>query len=311
MKGIIGIAQLIRDYYDIGNITTVKNTAFGSGNNTFIVETDNNKYVAKLNSKFYEIEIYNRVENQLRSSIINQPSIILTNSGQLMAPRGLVIYQYVQGNTLTHFDKDMEKKALRYIYQYNQELKKVSIEDRDLLVENDWDRIRSLDYIFYEAPERIMDLDFNYQWKELLLGGIADLSNHRHHLKTLNKQLIHSDLGASNLLVLDDEICAVIDFSPSINHELYSLAQFVYWNYLWRAKKLNKEDIDQYFNDYYRLSDSEEDKRAFCLLLVNACVFRVLGPLFEMSPSNDQDYGKLEKRFELLRWAKENLLYVE
>jgi len=302
------IANLIKEHYKIGSIINVKNTAFGSGNNTFIIEAETGKYVAKLNSKGYEIEIYNLAQKQLLSSGINQPEIILTNSEQLMTSHGLVMYEYFEGETLEHFNKDMEEKALRYIYRYNQALKKVQIKESELLVQNDWDRIRSLDYVCNEVPRRIMDLRLDEKWKEILLFDIGLLNNYKEHLERLDKQIIHSDLGASNFLVLDGEISVVIDFSPDINNELYSLAHFIYWNYLWISNELNRTAIDNYLDSYYQKASPRVNNTDFYLLIFRATMFRTLGPLFEISHSEKQDYSKLSKRIKLLKWAEEELI---
>lgn len=299
------IVKLVKLYYQIGSLVAVKKTVFGSGN-TFLIETETDNYVAKLNNKANEIEIYNRVQKQLLLSGINQPGIILTKSKKLIAPHGLVLYEYIQGDTFASFDKDMEKKALRYLFRYNQELKKVQIDECELMVQNDWDRIRSLDYICNEVPQRIIDLKIDQEWKEVLLDGIEVLIKHKGQLGKLHKQIIHSDLGADNFLVLDDEICAVIDFTLEINHELYSLAHFIYWNYMWSANELEKKVIDHYFNNYYgQINNSNKD---FYLLLLRASIFRVLGPLFNISHSKTPDYTKLSKRIELVKWIKKVLI---
>lgn len=299
------IEKLVKLYYKIGIIVDLRKTVFGSGN-TFVIKTESERYIAKLNNKANEIEIYNRVQKQLLLSGVNQPRIILTKYKKLIAPHGLVLYEYIQGDTFSHFDKDMEEKALRYIFKYNQELKNVQFEGCELLVQNDWDRIKSLDYICNEVPQRIIDLKIKQEWKEALLDGIEVLTKYKEQLGKLDKQIIHSDLGADNFLVLNNEICAIIDFSLEINHELYSLAHFIYWNYMWSEKELEKKVIDRYINNYYGYINNA-NKDAY-LLLLRASLFRVLGPLFEISHSEIRDYTKLRKRIELLMWIKKVLI---
>lgn len=304
------IEKLVKNYYEVGKIVDIKKTTFGSGD-TFIIVTESDNFLVKLNNKKYEIKLYNLVQNQLSTAGINQPRIIRLKSGDLIGPNGIVMYEYIEGETFEHFDKEMETKALEYIFKYNQELKKVKIEQLELEVINDWDRIRSLDYICNEVYQRIINIKIDQEWKEVLFQVIEILNNNKNYINKLPKQLIHSDLSADNFIVSDGKIHAVIDFSPDIKHELYSLSQFVYWNYMWCTKELEKREIDQYFENYYSNVNSERVNKDFYILLFLASVFRTLGPLFEISKSEIPDYRRLTKRIELIKWIMKELIYVE
>ncbi|WBW95130.1 phosphotransferase [Oceanirhabdus sp. W0125-5] len=301
------IKNLVKEHYEIGLITDIKKTTFGSGN-TFIIETENEKYIAKVNNKANEIKIYNDIQKLVSLSGIKQPRVILTKYKELITPFGLVLYEYINGETLAEFDDQTELKALNYMFKYNQELKKIHIEENEFQIENDWDRIKSLDYVCNEVPKRISDLNIEPKFKEELLSGISVLSKYKIFLDNMDKQIIHSDLGADNFLVSNREICAIIDFSPEINNELYSLAHFTYWNYMWRAEKFEKKVINGYLDNYYEQNNSKNHKQEFYLLLLQASIFRVLGPLFEISRSKSQDFSRLDKRMELMRWIKKELI---
>ncbi len=303
----MNIKALLKKHYQIGRITDIRKTVYGSGN-TFIVMTEADSFIVKFNNKEYEIELYNLVQRLLKRVRINHPRVIKLTSGDLIGPDGIVMFEYIKGETLEQFNKNIEIKALKYISKYNQELKNVNIDHIELKVISDWDRIRSLDYICSGVPKRIIDIKIYKEWKEVLLHGIEILNNNKNYINKLPKQLIHSDLGADNFIILDEEIHAIIDFSPDIKNELCPLSHFIYWNYMWCNEKLEKRVIDQYFENYYSNFDTERINKDLYFLLLQASIFRVLGPLFEISKSENPDYRRLNKRIDLIRWIKNELV---
>lgn len=287
------LKELLQNNFDIGEIIDIQETQFGSGG-TFLVETYRGRYIGKTKNKPGEVELYNLVQKYLRGSEINQPELIPARSGKLLGEDGIALFEYIPSNTLKQFKGEMERKAINYIYGYNQELKKIPLAEVNLGLENDWDRLRSLNYICAEARKRIKSTSLQEDWKNAILEGIEVLAENQDELAQLPHQLIHSDLGADNFLVSAGDIIAVIDFSPDINNELYSLAHFTYWNYLWLAKELKKEALQAHLNYY----GNTVHERVFFLLLLQASILRVLGPLFEKKLQH------LEKRVKIMDWLK-------
>lgn len=303
----MNIKLSIDKYYSIGLIINIQKTEYGSGN-TYLVMSENGKFIAKVGNKEYELRLYDRVQKNVENIGIMQPRIVQTLSGNLISENGLVLFEYIKGETHKFVTNSFELKVVEAIYEYNQQLKNIPFNLSEFEVQNDWDRIKSLEYICNEADDVILDLLIDDAWKYILIESIGVLSGEKERLLALDKQIIHSDLGADNFIFSGNEVIAVIDFTPCINNELYALAQFVYWNYLWRIAKPQKNSIDLYLEHYYQRSVKEEHYRDFYSLLLNASIYRILGPLFEISKSEKKDYSRLRKRFEIVDWIKEDLL---
>lgn len=297
----------IDKYYQIGLIIDIQKTEYGSGS-TYIVESESGRFIAKLMNKEYEIILYDRIQNNLKHAGIKQPQVIQTVNGNLISLDGLVLFEYIDGESYRFVNDSAELKVIEAIYEYNQQLKNVSYCTSEFEIENDWDRIRSLDYICNKANERIIGLKIDQVWENILFEAIGILRGEKEYLNELDRQIIHSDLGADNFILKDNEVLAVIDFTPDINNELLALAHFVYWNYLWRTTQPQKSSIDFYLEQYYKREVKEKYHNDFYLLLLNASVYRILGPLFEISKSDKKDYSRLSKRFEIAEWIKEELL---
>jgi len=301
------LKRTIDENYQIGIIIDIQKTEYGSGN-TFIVVSEKGKFIAKLMNKEYEIILYDRVQKSLHSSAIKQPRVIQTISGNLICLDSLVLFEYIEGETKKYAIDLIELNLIDVIYEYNQELKNISFSISEFEVQNDWDRIRSLDYICNEANERILGLQIEEEWRKSLLESIGILRDKKESIDELDTQIIHMDLGADNFILKDNVVFAVIDFTPDINNELYALAHFVYWNYLWRSDHHHKSSIDFYLNHYYKSNEQEVDYHNFYLFLLNASVYRILGPLFEMSNLEEKNYRSLIRRFEIVDWIKKELL---
>ncbi len=304
------IKKIIDKHYQIGLIKDTHKTVYGSGN-TFVVVTDEGRYIAKLQNKVYEIALYDRVQNSLQMGSIKHPKIIHTVYGNLISPEGLVLFEYINGKTHRFFNGSLENKAIEAIYEYNQHLKMVSYNISEFSIDNDWDRIKYLNYICEESVKRIIELQIDASQKDILLECIDILSREMSQIQRLEKQIIHSDLGADNFIVENNEIKAIIDFTPDINNELYSVAQFVYWNYLWRTDQPKRSSINKYLEQYYKNNKRKCNYHDFHLLLLNASVYRILGPMFQISESEEKDYSVLIKRFDIASWIKEELFKNE
>lgn len=107
-------------------------------------------------------------------------------------------------------------------------------------------------------------------------------------------------MGADNFIFKDDKIISIIDFTPEFNHEVYSLCQFIYWNYLWNTTDINKNKINNFLRIYNEDSEINIENDIFYILLLNAALYRIVGPLLDMFNRNINDFSGLKKRFSIL-----------
>ncbi|MCQ4923575.1 phosphotransferase [Tissierella carlieri] len=292
--------EIIENDYSIGSIIEIEKTKHGSGN-TYFVETNRKEYIAKINERMDFVHIYDKVQKLLNEMNLLQSCIIKTNCGGVMTSEGVVLYEFIDGDSCTILTKSQSENAIRYIRKYNKALSLIPFKIEELDVKNHWDKARSIDFIINEFSNYLIELEIDTQDKKYIYDAINMLSKNKSRITDKNKQLIHSDLGADNFIFKDDKVISIIDFTPEYNHEVYSLCQFIYWNYLWNTSNINKDDINNYLKIYNFDDDINIEKDAFYLLLLNAALYRIVGPLIDKLNRNNKDYKGLKKRFFILK----------
>lgn len=291
--------KIIERNYDLKPIRKIELTKNGSGN-TFLVQTEQEKYIAKVNERNDFVHIYEKVQNKLNQIDILKSRIIKTNNNLNMTLEGIVLYEYIDGeNNISLSEKQIEN-AIKYIKKYNKALSLISFKNEELINKNHWDKAKSLDFIVDELPNLLLKLELKMQDKRNIYYVIDILSKNKALIAKQNKQLIHSDLGADNFIFKGDKIISIIDFTPEFNHEFYSLCQFIYWNYIWHTPYINKSQINNYLRVYNEDSDINIENDMFFILLLNAALYRIVGPLLDMFSRNINDYSGLKKRFSIL-----------
>ena len=300
--------EIIRSNYDIEPIIKIEKTKNGSGN-TYFIETIGEKYIAKVNERMDFVYVYDKVQNILKQMDFLQSSIIKSNNGEIMTSEGIVLYQVIDGENYTTLSKNQSKNAIKYIREYNKALRLVPFNNEELEIKNHWDKAKSMYFIINDFPNYLNALEIGIENKKNIYDVISILSNNMTKVIEAKKQLIHSDLGADNFIFKKDKVISVIDFTPEYNHELYSLCQFIYWNYLWNAENINIEAIDNYFRLYNFDDNFNTEKELFNLMLLNSALYRLAGPLIDSFNRSIKDYSRFKKRFFILSELLRNYKY--
>jgi Ser/Thr protein kinase RdoA (MazF antagonist) len=295
---VVELNEIIKNNYDLANIIKIHKTM--NGTNAYFIETKQEKYIAKMNERMDFIHIYEKVQNTLKQMNLLQSSIIKTNQGGIMTSEGVVLYEFIDGDNYNTLSKSQSESAVKYSRIYNKALKLVPFKNEELLMKNHWDKARSIDFMVNEFPDFLSKIELEIKDKNNIYDVINLLSKNITWMEKQDKQLIHSDLGADNFIFKGVKVISIIDFTPDYNHELYSLCQFIYWNYLWHASSISKAEINNYLRMYNLDSDIDIEKDMFRLLLLKAALYRIVGPLIDIDNRNIKDYSGLKKRFYIL-----------
>lgn len=295
----MGLQEIIENNYSLEPIIKIKKTKNGSGN-TYFIKTTGEKYIVKINERFDFVHIYDKVETKLNQMNLLQSRIIKTNQDLLMTSEGVVLYEFISGDNYTMLSKVQIENSIKYIRNYNKALSLVSFKNEELIIKNHWDQAKSITFIVNEFPNILSELELEIRDKKNIYDAINILSKNRDCMEMQYKQLIHSDLGADNFIFRNDQIISIIDFTPDYNHELYSLCQFIYWNYLWYNLTINRDEINYFFRVYNHGNDLEIEEDISYLLLMYSALYRIVGPLLDLYNRNIKEYKGLEKRFFIL-----------
>lgn len=295
----MNLSQILVRNYNIEPIIKIEKTENGSGN-TYFVESELGKYIAKTNERIDFVNIYDKVQLELNGNNILQSKIIRTNEDMVITEEGLVLYEFINGNNSKTLNEKQLINAIKYIAKYNEALRRVPFNEEEIEFKNHWDSARSIDFITNEFPNHLIEADIDIENKKNIYDAIEISSKNKEKMLKQNKQLIHSDLGPDNFMIKNDEIISIIDFTPEYNHELYSLCQFIYWNYLWDNQSINKEQINSYLRIYNNNDNQKDEITILYLLLIRTALYRIIGRLMEMLKKNIEDYTTLKRRFKIL-----------
>jgi thiamine kinase-like enzyme len=249
-------------------------TAKGSGN-TFDVTSDTGRYIAKCGVRSDFIAIQQKIQPLLEKAGLKQARIIFHDEK-------VVLYEWLDGDGSGQLTPQRMRNAVLYMKKYFEVLHSLPAGEIEIKRMNAWDDAKSLDFLLDEFPRYA-----EYIAAPCLSAAVKRLSENRVLLSKQPKQLIHGDLGADNFIFAGDEVAAIIDFTPEIAPALYGLCHFLYWNVLWREN--NPSSLHQWAGLY----TGEYDHEVFDLLMIQAALFRVAGPLLN-------GIGNLEKRIVIL-----------
>jgi len=291
---VLKILKNISDHYQISSILTISPTAYGSGEKTFVVETRDAKYIAKLNERPDVVTLYDKIRPVLIERGFVQSKIVRTKANRLMTADSMVLYTFLDGAAHKKLDTLQTQNAIRYMKKFNAALSAVPFSPAELHEMNGWDKAKSLSYMIN---------DFDYTRFGFGQNDLGRLDRAIHILKSndllldqTKKQLIHADLGPDNFMFNSGEVLSIIDFTPDFEHELYALCQFCYWSYLW-PKTNDPDQLANWLETYYQRNVSKAEKKLFYTLLIKTALFRIIGRLLS---ENAPDISVLTARMEAL-----------
>lgn len=287
----MNLTDIIQNY-ELGQVIHVEQALLGSGS-TYFIQTPGKKYVAKTGQRQDFLKIYQKVQAHLNAKNILQGRLVRTRDNQLQTADGLAVYEYISGDCWKTLTAAQTDRAINYMYIYNQALKEVAFSETELETRNNWDRARSLEFLGRELPQ-LLTQAVPARLRQTVLSAARVILG-KHQLLSASRQLIHGDPGPDNFLFHGDEVRCMLDFTPDYQHELYSLCQFVYWNNLWTARAI-PGDLNRCLCQYYPEREGLDYIDLFSVLLLQAALYRVTGPLLDILEAGHENWAGLEKR---------------
>jgi len=288
----------IHEFYDIGRVLSIYEPYTGSGD-SIIVETTTGKYVYKSEQREDFLEIIRKVNIEIENSELYTNEIISRTDGRLIGSHNRALFSYINGETKTVLSKSDTCKSIEYMSQINKALSGLS--DIDLCVKrlNYWDLAKSTEYL---VTDFYIELHNNIEFpsKNVLMKAISIVKSKYSMLNELPKQLIHSDLGPEHFIFSpSDKVIGIIDFTPDIKSEFYSLAQFIYWNSLWDYHQF--DDVPEQLSYYLHKAGISIEKDLFWIIMLNVCVSRCVGRMLELKDKGRYTFDdSLNRRIEIV-----------
>jgi len=187
-------------------------TKKGSGN-TYLISTDNKKYIAKMHERVDFLRIYEKSSQALIRNGFRMSRIIKTKSNDSCTDDGVALYEFIDGDCLRVLNWTQTRNAIRYVKKFNEVLRTVSFSSEEIENKNAWDFAKSIDFLSGYFMNKYRPLITDVCRIELITA-INILLTNKDKLDNQPRQLIHSDLGADNFVFCGNEVESIIDFTP-------------------------------------------------------------------------------------------------
>lgn len=300
MASNIGIAEALKRDYNIGSVVQLKDIS--SSTACYLIDTAGASYVFKHVGRRDFVQIHDKIWGTLSKEGLTHGRVMRTNSGELMSQLGYTLFEFIPGETHPRLDDNQFRTAIEYLYVYNQALRKVPFAPEEIWQLNNWDRVKSVQFLYDNIEPLITHVQMDDQACQLLRQARNILKESMTFFQNNSKQLLHSDLGPDNIVFYGNEIRAIIDFTPEYENEIYSVAQFLYWNCLWDYQKSDSlPRIGSTLGYYFGAKEQAGHKEALFLYLVKACLFRIMGPALNMVYSDSFDQNRIQHRLQVLQ----------
>jgi len=291
----VHLTDVLTEDFDIPSIVSISNTKNGSGN-TYLVSTDAEQYIAKVNERVDFLRIYEKSYRALVCNGLRMSAIIKTKSNGLCTRDGVSLYEYLAGESHRVLDAPQTASAMRYVNKFNEVLRGGSFSPDEIETQNAWDIAKSVKFLSKSFLNDYLP-QFTGGGKAELTEAIAVLSENDDMLKARPCQLIHADLGADNFIFNGNDAVSIIDFTPEYANEWYSVCQFLYWNLFWQKENAAWAEIEPYLRVYS--ADYEKDMISLCL--IKAAVYRLAAPITDAINNGTANRLKMGKRVDILK----------
>lgn len=272
------------------------------------LDTSKGSYFLKQCSDLDALLLYKDVEEHLNAKEIRQARLYASLSGEWISSDGYAVFEFLEGQVPSVLNDRQLESLTRYLVKYNTALRDIQVPASVTNLDNPWKKADSLDYLLTEAQSIIGTQNLDETIQGALDDALDVLAAGQEMLHQTPKQLIHGDIGPGNIVYDGDDIVSLIDFTPQLGHELYSLCHFFYWTFLsFQGGQLNQSGIQKSLSLYVQESRFQEvDSTLFYLLFVKAATFRLVGPILS-AIDNEHSYSEkvLRKRAHLLKTVLE------
>ncbi len=276
-------ATVVAQEFGLGQPQTC-NEIGEDGRGIMSMTTTAEAYVIKPTQNPDWLTLYSAVEQTLNTAGVRQARLYCRPSGDLLSDSGHAVYELLPGEPTDQLNPTQLRSTMHYLTKYNEALASIAVPRWLLALDDPWQRAASPEFLVEELPAKLDALDLPPQAQRSASDCLDFLATHRTSIERPKKQLIHGDIGPDNILFDGDEIVAVIDFTPQLGSELYSLCQFFYWHsvFPWDSD-INLDQISDSLGIYEQESSSiSVDEETLKATMVLAAAFRLFGPTMAM-----------------------------
>src|ERR1700728_2746199 len=166
---------------------------------------------------------------------VRQPAVSKTVTGQLVSPDGYVLLEFLPGEPELKPSGAQTLAVMRAVGDLHVALGHLTAgwePDRDSV----FVQVTDPGFLIAELPGLLR----HYGLASGLVGpAIARLAEHQAALGALPRQLVHADIGPDNVLLDDERVVAIIDFTPHVLPVLFAASTALYWFHVYGQRAVS------------------------------------------------------------------------
>ncbi len=220
------VALLLRDY-DVGTLIDAAPLPGGTAA-VLRVRTDRGVFVLKPADHPADIEFQARAAAYLNDRGMRQARVITTSSGGVVSAEGIFLQEFLPGAIVLRPTSRQTLATMRYVGAYHRELADLPgtfTPDAESL----WQRVANPDYLVGELPGLLTRYELASQAGSAAVGAFEILHQARTRLVGLPRQVVHGDIGPDNVLMQENEVVSIVDFTPYYESALFAACTALYW----------------------------------------------------------------------------------
>ncbi len=191
--------------------------------------TSDGMFVAKPSQRTDDLELAEEAAILLTKAGVRQAALLRTLTGKLTSESRHTVQEHLPGQLWPRPTKSQVLATMRHLADYHAVLADLPVPDSLRTADTLWTQVASAEYLIQELPGLFDRFGPRTGGQRLVATALGQVESSLPLIRTLPRQVVHGDIGPDNVLIDDDEVVAIIDFTPHYQPVLFAVACAVYW----------------------------------------------------------------------------------
>ena len=214
--------------FGLGSVAEVSPLA-GARSTAIRLTTSDGVFVVKPLQETDDPELAEEVAVALNKAGLRSPQPLRSVAGRLVSDSGHGVTEFLPGQVYLSPTKAQASATMRYLADYHAVLADVPVPSALMTSDTLWTRVTSPEYLLQQLPELFGRFGPRNGALRLVEAALGQVETSLPLMRSLDRQLVHGDVGPDNVLMDGDEVVALIDFTPHYQPVLFAVATAAYW----------------------------------------------------------------------------------
>ena len=219
--------QIVAEF-GLGRLTDVSPLA-GARSAAVRLTTSHGDFVAKPVGGADDPDLTEEVALALNKAGLRAAQPLRNVAARLVSDSGHGVTEFLPGQVYLHPTRAQVSSIMRYLADYHAVLADLTVPTSLISADTIWTRVTSAEYLLQQLPELFGRFGPRNGAQRLVEAALGQVETSLPLIRTLDRQLVHGDIGPDNVLMDGDDVAAIIDFTPYYQPVLFAVATAAYW----------------------------------------------------------------------------------